>query len=378
MVKIKTYRNFVLIFLFMVVLSSPVLFMVSGCRFKETLTENRAKAKFPVFKIKRLSTLNSFLVIYIQKLNEYFEDNFSFRDILIRVNRNVKLRLLKTNPFPEKFVIGNGGWMFLGNEHSMAISESKGLVNFSETELDRIAINISKSIRFFNKAGIRFYLAIAPEKSTAYGDYLPILKTGKPTKLDQVKKKLSGIGCRIIDMKDDFHLIKNQVLYYKSDSHWNEFGEFLGYQTLIKGIKNDYPDISLLTFDDFIIDTIRDYQGDNAQMLFLPWTDNKYVFRKKDSEDVVELQERYTVPDTYLWNPADYERRYGNAKSNLKVLIFHDSFFREMPKFLAPCFKETVFIWSWWDKKIIMDEKPDIVIYEKVEREIDHLLNPLN
>jgi alginate O-acetyltransferase complex protein AlgJ len=375
--KIKFYRNLLLIFLFMIVLCSPVLFMVSGYQFKEIVEENRTKAKFPAFKIVRLPYFNNMLVSYIQKLNEYFEDNFAFREILIRLNRNIKLRLLRTNPFPEKFVIGRDGWMFLGNEHSMAISETKGLLNFSESELDQISDNITQAMRFFDKAGVRFYLAIAPEKSTVYGEFLPITKTGKPTKLDQLKIKLLGAGCRIIDMKDDFKNLKNPVLYYKSDSHWNEFGEFIGSQTLLNRIKCDFPAIKPLQLNDFIIDTIRDYQGDNAQMLFLPWTDKKYEFRQQNTTDVVELQKMYTVPNDYPWNPADYERRYGNAKKTLKVLIFHDSFFREMPKFLAPDFKETVFIWAWWDKKIILNEKPDIVIYEKVERDIDNLFYPI-
>jgi|GEM_PF-3245792 len=372
--RIRSYGDILLVFLFMAGLCAPALFMVSGIKFRETLTENRTKAAFPEFNLKRISQLNLRLVAYIPKFNEYFEDHFTFRDMLIRMNRNIKLRIFKINPFPEKFVIGRDGWMFLGNEHSKAISETKGLLNFSEAELDQISIRISESMQFFENQGITFYLVIAPEKSTVYGEFLPIAKSGKPTKLEQVREKLSGIGCRIVDMKKDFKKLTDPVIYYKSDSHWNEFGEFLGYQTLAGEIKRDFPTLRILQSDDFTIDTIRDYQGDNAQMLFLPWTDNKYIFSLRDTIPVAELQKQYTVPESYLWNPANYERRYGSIGCNLKILIFNDSFFREMPKFLGPGIKETVYIWSWWDKKIILNEKPDIVIYEKTERDIDHLL----
>jgi len=167
------------------------------------------------------------------------------------------------------------------------------------------------------------------------------------------------------------------VIYYKYDSHWNEFGEFTGCQTLISRIKEDFPQVRIMQVDDYIIDTIRDYKGDNAQMLFLPWIDNQYVFRERKLSGVLELPDKYSIPSTYLWDPANYERRFECKQQTLKVLIFHDSFFREMPKFIAPSFRETVFIWAWWDKKIILNEKPDIVIYEKTERDIDHLLFPL-
>jgi alginate O-acetyltransferase complex protein AlgJ len=378
MATIKFYGNIVLILLFIVTLICPILLQISGYKINAITSENRSKATMPEFKINSFTGLEKDLDAFIKMFQNYYNDNFTFRDLLIHLYRNIKLDLLKTDPFPEKVVIGREKWMFLGESHSLAISVTKGLINFSEKELEEITNNIQESINFFDNLDIHFYLAIAPEKSTVYGDYIPVLKSKKPTKLDQVKKRLLRVGCKIIDMKDDFNQIQNHLLFYKTDSHWNEFGEFLGYQTLMKRLKSNYPNLDVLQQADFQIDSINDYQGDNARLLFLPWAEKKYIFTTLNEQDVFESEKIYSVPTSYLWDPANYERRFGNNKKKLKVLIFHDSFFREFPKFIAPSFKETVFIWSEWNKKIILDEKPDLVIFEIVERGIDALLNPLN
>ncbi|MCX6303949.1 MAG: hypothetical protein NT040_03185 [Bacteroidetes bacterium] len=378
MEKTRSHRSLVLAILFLVILGCPLLLQVSGYQFKGIAAENRAKAKFPVFEMKKLVGFNNDIGIYFAGLNDYFKDNFAVRDVLIWLYCKIKLGVLNTPPFPERVVIGREGWMFLGDLSSNAISETKGIINFNESELNMITRNFSQSISFFDSAGICFYLAVAPEKSTVYGDYLPIQKSKRPTKLEQVKKRLQTIGCPVIDMKDNFKQLLNPLLFYKTDSHWNEFGEFNGYQTLMQRLKSDYPGLAVLQVDDFVIDTTFNYQGDNARLQFIPGTDRKYEFSKHKGYEVAELEKSYQVPESYHWNPATYERRFGNQKKELKILIFHDSFFREFPKFLSPGFRESVFIWSVWNKKIILTEKPDIVIFETVERNLELLLYPLN
>ncbi len=377
MARIRSYKNILLIILFAVALSTPILVQLSGYKLKVITTENRPKANMPVFNMIKIKDLNKQLGLYFKDYNTYFEDNFAFREMLIEFYSYLKLGILRSDPFPEKIIIGREGWQFLGEAHSNTISETKGILNFSQSDLDLISKNMSESMLFLDSLNIRLYLAIAPEKSTVYGDYLPIRKSTNQTKLDQVKNRLATIGCRVIDLKDDLTKIQNPYIFYKTDSHWNEIGGFLGSQTLMKRLKNDYSMLPVLEMADFSIDTITDYQGDNAKLLFLHWPENKYIFTLNIPLEVIAKEKEYTVPSTYLWNPANYERRYSTSQNKLKVLIFHDSFFREFPKFLSPAFGETVFIWAWWNKAIILNEKPDIVIYEKVERDIDHLLYPL-
>ena len=85
------------------------------------------------------------------------------------------------------------------------------------------------------------------------------------------------------------------------------------------------------------------------------------------------------VPGNYTRKPTDYEQRYTSEANDLKILMFGDSFSTSLIKFLKESFGESVFIWHYrFNKQLIIDEKPDIVINEIVERNLGYYQNPDN
>jgi len=90
------------------------------------------------------------------------------------------------------------------------------------------------------------------------------------------------------------------------------------------------------------------------------------------------VKDKLKVPDGYPNDPEAYELRFhskDNDKKKLKILVLCDSFGGYFSKFLKEHFNETVFIWDTkFDKKLILQEKPDIIIQEFVSRNSDFLL----
>ena len=377
MVKIRSAINLAICAVFLILLCLPIVFQVSGIRFNFSTIENRKKTEFPVLITTNGIPLRN-AALFIDQFNSYYSDNFAIREIMIQLYTNFKINLLHTNPFPEKVVFGNEGWIFLGDSWSDAITETKGIKNFSDQELDEITKNVTESQKYFDLKRITFFLAIAPEKSTVYGEKLPIQQSARQTKLEQVKKRLSAIGCKLIDLKDDLNKNQNFPLYYKTDSHWNEIGAYYGYVSLMNTIVTSFPMLEILKLQDFSIDTNNHYSGDLANMLSLKIMECRFVLTPVFKRESNRLPGKLKIPESYTRNPKLYERRFGNKIGNLKVLVFHDSFFMTLYKFIPESFRETVLIWSVWEKDIIEQEKPDIVVYELVERDIDALLYPLN
>ena len=88
----------------------------------------------------------------------------------------------------------------------------------------------------------------------------------------------------------------------------------------------------------------------------------------------IELEKKLLVPDNYFRASNNYEYRY-KGKGKLKVLVFRDSFSTSMIQFLKEYFGESIYIWHHdFNKEIIEQEKPDIVITEIIERDIDVLI----
>ena len=359
--------------LFIGALFVPLIMMLAGIRVNTVESENRKPEDFPKMKFTGISYFPNFLKNYTRRVGTYFDDHFPARGPFLLLNREIRLQFLKTDPFPEKVVTGLDGWLFLGESHSDAISESKGLKRFSQKELTDIVNNFAVANKSVLWKHFRFYLVIPPEKSTAYGSFLPIVPQKGPTKLDQVTDELRKIGIQVIDLRDLFTADKDTLLYYKTDSHWNELGLFKGLQRITDKVRQDFPAVPALSFSDFTVNVSETYTGDLANILMLKTKEREYQLGRNGPVSYQELPDKFDVPASYPWNPVTYERRFGSNPNSLKAVIFHDSYFKHAPKMLAPLFGETVFVWSLWNKQIVKAEKPDVVIYELVERDIDLL-----
>ncbi|MCX6250045.1 MAG: hypothetical protein NTX61_04760 [Bacteroidetes bacterium] len=311
------------------------------------------------------------LIDYKKETFASYSDHLGFRSEFLAIYQFCKVSVFSVNPFPEKVVMGTNHWFFLGNSFSDVIKESKGITCFSEPQLDSIENNIETIRNDCRQRGIKLYVAIAPNKLTVYGQYLPIIKSDRPTKLEQVINRMKHDEINIIDLKRDFPRYSDKRLYYLHGTHWNSFGGFIGYLTLMEFIVRDFPGLKVFSMHDFNLDTITSDTNDLTGMLSLKIPEDEVIMKPKYLSTTTQEKARLPVPDHYNRNPNEYEIRFVNNGKPLKALIFRDSFFNALIPFFKESFGESVFIWSAFDRNLIDVEKPDLIIYEVIEREID-------
>ncbi len=369
----KEWQHKLLLFGFILVLWLPTVKMFFSEKNEMLAYENRKSASFPAFDIKGHSNIILSAARYFNDFMAYHADNFGFRNEMLDLFRYLKVSLLSVNPFPEKVVKGDNGFYFLGNSFSDVIKESKGISFFSESQLGVIANNIKRIDADCRRRGIKLYVAIAPNKHTVYGQCLPVIKSEHATKLEQVISRMDRNQIRIIDLKEDFHNYRDKRLFYLHDTHWNSFGGFLGYRTLMEKIVRDFPCIKVLSINDFKFGTLPSESNDLTRMLSMKIPEDRVVMEPKFECNAGREKCRLPIPGGYKRNPDEYEFRFVSHTRPLKALIFRDSFFEAMMPFIKESFGESVLIWSAYDKSLVDIEKPDLVIYELIEREIDVL-----
>jgi hypothetical protein len=342
----------------------------------EILTsENRNSASFPRFNLHGKSNPYAYIDQYIQHVNDYYKDHFGFRGELLSVYGFCKSSLLGGILYPEKVVRGMDNWYFLGDSFNNDIKESKGIIYFSEAQLDSIEKNLNTIDKECKEHGIKLYVAIAPNKLSVYGKYLPIMQSEHPTKPEQVINRMKRDHFTIIDLKKGFSKYSDRRLFHRNDTHWNSFGAFLGYQTLMDFIVQDFPEVKALSADDYKPDTIVSEEGDLTQMLSIKIPEEKVIMKPKFESNTSKKIEKFPVPDYYAGNPQEYAIRYTNPGRPLKVLVYRDSFFDAMAPFIKESFGESVLIWYPYGRSLMDSEKPDLIIYEVVERDVDFLVN---
>jgi hypothetical protein len=65
-----------------------------------------------------------------------------------------------------------------------------------------------------------------------------------------------------------------------------------------------------------------------------------------------------------------------NNQSLPKAIIFRDSFFTSLEPFVSTQFSSAIYNWRWFNESdidYILENKPDIIVWEVVEREISDI-----
>ena len=357
--------NTILVFLFLLIISLPLVDRQLGLRWDSFIsTEKRLLAVQPRF------TWNS-IVVFPRKYEEYFNDNFSFRTLLVKINSYLLRRAFGLSAIPD-VVIGKDGWLYLtSKDYGNSLEDYMGLIDVDQGTLELIRINLEQRTKELQAKGIQFLVVVAPDKQSIYPDYLPDnWKRNKrySTRLDQVVEYLKAKSTvQILDVRNA--LLKERKtaqfpLYKKTDSHWNYFGAFVAYQQIMASFS-----MMPLQKKDFQWQQQTAQSGDLAEMLA---ASDQY----KEENDItfspiVKSKVTFVETENAYGTSLESKRLVASNKDRLstKLLVFHDSFGEGLFKFLSNHFGESVFINSnLFSMAIVEKEKPNVVVFELVER----------
>ncbi len=175
---------------------------------------------------------------------KYFNDHFGFRNALVHFYNLALTQSATVSPLPissnQKVLLGKKGWLFYDwRDDGKSIIDYQGMAPFSDEELEKIRTNLENQRNWLRQRNIALTVAICPSKHTIYPEYLPDTVQRDPaamTRLDQLTEYL-GVHSdfRLIDFRPVFWEEKKiYPLYYKSDTHWNNYGAFLAYRQLLQ------------------------------------------------------------------------------------------------------------------------------------------------
>lgn len=342
----------IFIVFFMCCIIFPNILSLLGIQFHSD--ENRNLKERPEFTIQNINH-------YPSEYTAYYEDNMPFKDILVKCNSFLHIDLFGISS--EKAVIlGKEGWLFYNSQYKEETDTLEDYINsemISTEELEHCKNNLLKMKEICENEGIPFVFMIVPNKMTIYGEeFMPDTyeRESEVTKVDILVKYLKdNTDLNIVYPKDDLLKNKNnQNLYYKLDSHWNSLGSYIGYRKLYETIFQN----EIAPLDNSMYTTQKIEHGDLSLLL------------KYDQFHDTQYNVSYKADITFTLE-GEYNNFYtiSNNKQDIKLLMFRDSFTQAMEQYLVKDFSEAHFVWSYFfDKELVQEESPDIVVYEIAER----------
>lgn len=318
-------------------------------------TENRELAKAPQLNVSALDR-------FPRDCESYVGDNFGLRPELIRWNSILKVKLLGVSPV-QSVVLGKESWLFYCSEaldDGNTFNDFRGTIPLPRAELDGLQRKLEEDAREFEKRNIPYLVAIVPNKNTVYDEFLPdaVRRLRPVTRLDQLVAHLEGHSkVRVLDLRGLFCRAQSKEshpLYWKTDSHWNTYGAYLGYAEIVRALSARLPGLRPIPIEGGQVTVYRSPTGhDLAQMLsmqdLLP-EENETVFRLSNSDAA-------PLPGTLIFR--------------------HDSFGDNLYPYLKKHFRKIVNIapFARYNFDAICEEHPVAVIRVFAERYITQAIH---
>lgn len=355
-------REIIFIIIFFIAIIIPMI-MLNNKTFDDK--EKRELVKLPSFIINKGVNYN-----FSKDFDSWFNDHYGLRENFISINSNIHLNIFKDSP-NYNVITGKNNWLFYGKENSVEYFQGKNL--YSVEQLHHIAYVLNNRQKDLKQKGIDFVIILSPNKETIYNEYYKsgIHNISGITKTDQFVDFMKNHSTiKVIDLRETLLQSKGKDdLYYKTDSHWNQYGAFFGAKKIISEIKKiGYNNINDLDLNDYnIVNKDKITQGDLLNIIgatkYKEYNEIEFSNKNRDGFKYIKT------------NEFDFKTENENKELPTAVM-FRDSFATNLVPFMSRSFKEIRYNWMFrnrFDMKIIEEEKPNLVIIEAVERYIDQL-----
>ncbi len=308
----------------------------------------------------------------------WFSDHLAFRKTAISAFAHLNVTVGVSNN-PEYVVLGQDGWMFLGNIHAGKIDQYRRIIDYRESQIETDIERISALNTYLNDQDIAFLFAVPPNKENVYPEHAPEWLT-----VDDMPKYAESFkafgGTDLIDeLYPDIMTAKAEygdILYPKTDAHWTALGAYFGYQSILESLNTKNGTV----FQPLALVSYEIVQNDGYELTKALGYAGSY----NDFETLVTVSPESEAEMTYLTENTTWQglRHFENkdALNRASVLLIGDSFSSRLSPYFESSFSDYYFVhysMVFGDSDgaqalndVIAMTKPDVVILEIIERHL--------
>ena len=273
----------------------------------------------------------------------------------------------------DRWYKGLDEWLFLGNQYSNTVAKSQLLIEPSINEINDLKRTFNEISIVAEKSNTQIAFLVGPNKSSIYYEKLPAEISLSPTRyVDFFLNELTDIAnLHIYDPTEDLKNAKKSedLLYYRTDTHWNAKGAYIAFKNLLSKLELDAPDVYFSleesTPGDLIdISQIKEPSITNGDAWVAEINHAYKLIRIKDDS---LSSTRYFGMNNKVINSNPY--------INSKIWIVGDSFAKALKPYFESTFSEVRYLGHWNSELDVLAsklnnsvEKPDLIVVVRAER----------
>lgn len=308
-------------------------------------TENRELAQKPELTAKSVGNGS-----YAKQYQEYFNDQFVFRDSWIQLKTGFDRLLGKVEE--NGVYIGKDGYL---------------IEKFEKPDQTTVNNTLDAMVAWKEKhENITHYAMIVPTASEILEDKLPALAltADQDSSIEQAYQMLTSKGLTTIDVRNTLRKNTNQQLFYKTDHHWTTSAAYLAFQQFaeVAGLDTSAVTYEKIPVTDQFQGTLSAKSGCRTGVkeeidVFIP-KKNENTTQEQVSSIVEYTDDQKKTGSFYNTDKLDQRNAYevffgGNhgllkiktpTTENKRLLVLKDSYANCFLPFLAPYYREIVVV----------------------------------
>ena len=268
---------------------------------------------------------------------------------------------------------GEDGWFFLGNAHDGTIEKLKLSKAPSSNEINLLKNTFEDIAIIAQKSNTQLALIVGPNKSSIYADQLPpSIPVSSTRYVDFFLNSLRSLpGLTVYDPTNDLKKAKHSsgLLYYRTDTHWNDKGAYIAFKNLLSKLKLEAPEVSFTLHKSTPGDLIKISKLKEYPLVH----DDTWLAKIQHIQQVTRTKHPESSQSDAFGESETVTNR--TPLINKKVWVVGDSFSAALRPYLEATFSEVSYLghWSKWSHRLasFLDDsphKPDIIIIVQVER----------
>ena len=338
--------------IFIIICLVFLLIPFAGMAFADPEAENETGEE--VIKPRFITEEGAWNRDFLKDYGDYFSENFAGRKELVTANALLYGKVFRTST-TDQVLIGKNNWMY----YTSTLNDYTGQHSMTERGLNNVTHNLKLMQDYVESQGSQFLFTIAPNKNSVYDDNMPYYyrKGTAPNTYAKLAPKLEEAGIHYVDLFSVFES-QDETLYLERDSHWNNKGAALAYNTIISetGLVHE-------TYENIGITLKKDKIGDLTEMLYplKSEAEDQYYYKKDWSYDYVN-----DVTDN-----MDNWIETSSSENGHSLFMFRDSFGESLLPFFAEEFEHAYFSRLVpYNLTNVAYYQPEYVVIERVERRI--------
>lgn len=201
--------------LFLFFLAAPALQERTQLFSYEAVVENRVRAPRPAGILGIFNSESG----YAHKYEAYFNDNYGFRDFLIKLKNQLDMWLFSTS---DEVLIGEDGWLFYRKLYERDMRRLESSASLMPTIVERL----SRLNALLAQRGVKLVVVPCPAKTTLYRERVP---ADYPVPADHTAFQQYRALLRkhpeiaVVDVQGILEQLKPRMrTYHKTDFHWTD------------------------------------------------------------------------------------------------------------------------------------------------------------